>query len=78
MWLHALSQKEVWLRASKLGVPVGLLQAIINQGDFWLSHSVDSAVITKTIVSPLVTFSVALFSAAGMYIEKTKQQHGKF
>ena len=78
MWLEALAQKEVWLRASKVGIPIGLLQAVINQGDVWLSQSVDAAVLTKTIVSPLVTFSVALISAAGMYIEKSKQQHGKY
>lgn len=78
MWIEALSQKEVWLRAARLGLPIGLLQALINQGDVWLNHAVDSSTVTKTILSPLITFSVALFSAAGMYIEKTKQHHGKY
>jgi hypothetical protein len=75
IWLVALKTKAVWLRAAKWGVPAGLLQAVINQGDFWLSHTVDAAVVTKTIISPLVTFSVALISAAGMYAEKMKK-HG--
>jgi hypothetical protein len=52
---------------------VGLLQVMINQGDFWLHHTVDAVVLTKTIISPLVTFSVALLSAAGMYVEKAKE-----
>ena len=77
MWLQALSCSAVWRRAAKWGVPVGILQAVINQGDIWLNHAVNAAVITKTIVSPLVTFSVALVSAARMYVEKTKEQNAR-
>jgi hypothetical protein len=75
MWWQALACGAVWRRAAKWGVPIGLLQAVINQGDYWLSHAVNAAVITKTIVSPMVTFSVALISAAGMYVEKTREQN---
>jgi len=77
MWLQALGCGAVWRRAAKWGVPIGILQAVINQGDFWLSHAVTATVITKTIVSPLVTFSVALISAAGMYVEKTREQNAR-
>ena len=77
MWLNALSNSRVWLRAAKWGVPVGLLQAVIDQGDSWMSHTVNAAVVTKTIVSPLVTFSVALASAAGMHIDRMKEQNGR-
>ena len=77
MWMQALVCGAVWRRAAKWGVPVGILQALINQGDVWLSHAVNAAVIAKTIVSPLVTFSVALVSAAGMYVEKTKEQNAR-
>ena len=77
MWLQALGCGAVWRRAAKWGVPVGILQAVINQGDFWLHHAVSAAVITKTIVSPMVTFSVALISAAGMYVEKTREQNAR-
>jgi len=77
LWLEALGCSAVWRRAAKWGVPVGILQAVINQGDFWMSHTVNSAVIAKTIVSPMVTFSVALVSAAGMYVEKTREQNAR-
>jgi hypothetical protein len=73
LWLEALQNRAVWIRAAKWGVPVGILQAVINQGDYWFHHTVDLVVLVKTIVSPLVTFSVALLSAAGMYVEKTKR-----
>jgi hypothetical protein len=77
MWLLALACGAVWRRAAKWGVPVGILQAVINQGDFWLSHAVTTTVVTKTIVSPIVTFSVALISAAGMYVEKSKEHNAR-
>jgi hypothetical protein len=77
LWLQALGCSAVWRRAAKWGIPIGILQALINQGDFWMSHAVNSAVVAKTIVSPLVTFSVALLSAAGMYVEKTKEQNAR-
>lgn len=77
LWLEALVCGAVWRRAAKWGVPVGILQAVINQGDFWVNHMVSSTVIAKTIVSPLVTFSVALLSAAGMYVEKTREQNAR-
>ena len=77
MWLQALGCGAVWRRAAKWGVPVGILQAVINQGDFWLSHAVTTTVVTKTIVSPIVTFSVALISAAGMYVEKSKEHNAR-
>jgi hypothetical protein len=73
LWIEALGAKAVWLRAARWGVPVGLLQAVINQGDFWLHHAVDSVVLIKTIVSPMVTFSVALLSAAGMYVDRARE-----
>jgi hypothetical protein len=72
-WSEALQCRAVWVRAVRWGLPVGVLQAVINQGDFWMRHAVDAAVIAKTIVSPLVTFSVALFSAAAMHMEQTKR-----
>jgi hypothetical protein len=57
--------KGVWRRAAKLGVSVGLLQAAINQGEFWVAQAVTAAVVVKTILTPLVTFAVALFAGAG-------------
>lgn len=55
---------RIWGRAAALGLSVGMLQVVINQGDAWLGHKVTRAVIVKSILSPLVTLSVALISAA--------------
>lgn len=74
LWLQALSQGSVWLRALKLGFTTGLLQAAVNQGDRWLSHSVDHTVVLKTIVSPLIGFTLVLFSAAATWVERTLEQ----
>lgn len=77
MWLQALVCGAVWRRAAKWGLPVGIFQAAINQGDSWLNHAVNAAVLTKTIVSPLVAFSVALMSAAAMHVERMKEQNAR-
>ena len=61
---RTVSQRAIWLRAASLGLSVGMLQVVINQGDAWVSHQVTRDVIIKSILSPLVTLSVALASAA--------------
>ena len=71
LWRQALGQSSVWLRALKLGFTTGLLQAVVNQGDRWLAHSVDQAVILKTIVSPVIGFTLVLFSAAATWVERS-------
>ncbi len=70
LWSLALQQASVWKRAATLGLSVGVLQAVLNQGDYWVSRTVTLAIVIKTIISPLVTFSVALVSAASMWVEK--------
>jgi hypothetical protein len=72
LWWIAFQQRSVWARGAKLGLSVGVLQAIINQGDVWLAHEETLGTVLKTITSPLVTFSVALVSAAATYVEKLK------
>ena len=74
LWLSAFQQRSVWARGAKLGLSVGVLQAIINQGDVWLDHAETAGTVVKTIISPLVTFAVALVSAAATCVEKLKQQ----
>ena len=74
LWLVAFQQRSVWARGAKLGLSVGILQAIINQGDVWLAESETLGTVVKTVVSPLITFSVALTSAAATYVEKLKLQ----
>ena len=71
LWRKAFRQKSVWRRAATFGLSVGLLQAAINQGDHWLRHAVDSTVIAKTIISPLVGFTLVLFSSAGTWVERS-------
>ena len=68
----APSQRAIWTRAATLGLSVGMLQVVINQGDAWLSHHVTRDVLIKSILSPLVTLSVALASAARTASEMKK------
>lgn len=75
LWHAAFRQRSVWSRAAVVGLPVGCLQAIINQGDIWWHHHANGLVIAKTVISPLVTFSVALLSAAATWVEKHQTNH---
>ena len=70
LWLLALRQRTVWSRVAKVGLPVGVLQVVINQGDVWLAHQATGLTVFKTIISPLVTSSVALVSAASTWVER--------
>jgi len=72
LWLLAMRQRSVWMRAAKVGLPIGCLQAVIDQGDVWLSHQATVGTLAKTIISPLVTLSVALIAAAGTWVEKQR------
>ena len=74
LWSHALSQKSVWLRAVELGLTTGLLQAAVNQGDRWLGHTVDGTVAAKTIISPLIGFTLVLVSAAQTWVQRSSEQ----
>jgi hypothetical protein len=70
LWVRALQQRSVWKRAAVLGLSVGVLQAVLNQGDYWVRHTINTAIIAKTLISPLVTFSVALASAASTWVDR--------
>lgn len=61
---HALRDTRVWRRAAKLGLTIGLLQVAINQGDHWLRLHITAPLILKSLLSPLLTFSVALGTSA--------------
>ncbi len=74
LWAQALRQRSVWMRAVKLGFTVGLLQAAINQGDHWWKHEVDRLVILKSMVSPLIGFTLVLFSATQTWVQRTLEQ----
>ena len=62
-YFAACRDPRVWRRTLWLGVPVGLLQVGLNQGDHWWRHQVDAAVLAKTILSPLLSCSIAFVSA---------------
>jgi hypothetical protein len=69
-WRDAFFNRRVWIQALKIGAPVGILQALLNQGDVWLAHAVTWKVVAKTILSPLLSMSIALVSAAGVVVHK--------
>lgn len=63
-WLAPLREPAVWLGAVKVAVPVALLQIAINQGDHLLRGEITRAVLAKTLLTPAVTLTVAVLSAA--------------
>lgn len=71
---RAFRQRSVWQRACRLGLTVGFLQAAINQGDHWLGGNVDRTVLLKSIISPLIGFTLVLFSATETWVQKTLEQ----
>jgi hypothetical protein len=73
LWRQALSQRSVLWRAVKLGLTTGLLQAAVNQGDRWLTDNVDAVVVLKTVISPLIGFTLVLVSAAATWVDRQKE-----
>lgn len=73
-WAEAFRQRSVWMRAVRLGLSVGFLQAVVNQGDHWMSGAVDGTVLLKSIVSPLIGFTLVLVSAAETWVQRSKEQ----
>ncbi|HEY6166509.1 MAG TPA: hypothetical protein VI454_00625 [Verrucomicrobiae bacterium] len=74
LWVLALRQRSVWLRALRLGLTAGVLQATVNQGDHWLHGPLDRAVMIKSIVSPLIGFTLVLVSASQTWVQRTIEQ----
>ena len=75
-WRGALCRRSVWMRALRLGTPVGVLQAVINQGDVWLHHQQTIETVIKTIASPTISTTLVLVSAAATRVQKTdEEQH---
>ena len=66
-----LFRSSVWLRAVRLGLSVGFLQAVVNQGDHWFSGAVDRTVVVKSIISPLIGFTLVLVSAAETWVHRS-------
>lgn len=66
-WLAPFALRAVWSRAALVSLPVGLLQVGINQGEYWLRGELTAAVISRSLLTPLVTLTVALLAAASTY-----------
>jgi hypothetical protein len=73
LWLRALGDGSVWRRALRIGLTVGLLQAAVNQGDFWARGEVTPSVVLKTIVSPLIGFTLVLVAAAATVVDRLRK-----
>ena len=73
-WAQALKRPAVWRRALPIGLIVGSLQIVINQGDRWFNQDVDGPLIVKTALTPLVALSVALLSAAATYADRIEDR----
>lgn len=71
-WRQSLLAPRVWKSATWFGLPAGLIQAALNQGDCWLTGHVTTMVVAKTIASPLVGFGVAYVSAVTTHHESSR------
>ncbi len=72
MWRAALRDRSVWTRSLRIGLPVGVLQIAVNQGDHWLTGHVTPDVVIKTIASPAISIGIALVAAAATARNKHK------
>jgi len=53
---------------------VGALQILVNQGDHWWRMQVDGVIVVKTVTTPLIALGVALFSAAGSFVQVNRER----
>jgi hypothetical protein len=63
----------VWKRAACYGLPAGMIQAVLNQGDYWLAGQVTAVVAVKSMMSPLVGFGVAYLAAVTTHHDSSRQ-----
>jgi hypothetical protein len=73
LWILALRERSVWVRAVKFGLTAGVLQAAVNQGDHWLHRDFPTVVVVKTIASPLIGLTLVLFTSAATWVQKTME-----
>lgn len=76
LWNQAFWQRATWRRACWMACSVGALQVMINQGDYWWRLDIDGVVVAKTIMTPVVTFGVALVSGVWADVEKRRATLG--
>jgi hypothetical protein len=75
--LRAFAQPAVWRKAFLVGAPVGALQIAVNQGDLWLGymaghHTLATAVVVKTFLSPFISVGVAWVAAAAAWTDRSR------
>lgn len=63
-WRATLARPATWRRGLAIGLPVGLLQVSVNQGDVWLRGAADLTVVVKSLASPMIAVGIAVLSAA--------------
>lgn len=51
-------------RALLFGTPVGIVQAAIHQGSAWIHGPVDGSVVLKSLMSPLLSFTLVWVGGA--------------
>lgn len=66
-WREALANRAVWRRTLRIGLPVGVLQVMINQGDHWLAGHVSLGVVLKSIAAPIISVGIAWAAAAATH-----------
>ena len=74
LWNEALTSWSVSRRSLVIGLVVGSVQIVVNQGDVWVRLQINSTLILKTLVTPMIAISVALFSSAGAYVELSRRK----
>ncbi len=62
----ACRDRAVWSRTLRIGLPVGLVQVAINQGDAWLAGAITAGVVAKSLLSPAVSCAIAFSAAASI------------
>ena len=72
---HALRERAVWLRAAKLGLIVGLIQVLLNQGDHWLRGEVTPVILLKSVSSLLFAILVVLLASAATRAEALRSAY---
>lgn len=73
VWIRSLADPRAWGRGLRIGIPVGLLQAAVHQGEAWLRFAVDAQVLVKTAFSPAIAFLLVWVGAAGALATKAQE-----
>ncbi len=67
-------RRSVVLRATRVGLVVGLLLVAINQGDVLLAGALDARTLLKVLLTPVVPYLVSTFSSVAAIREHEAAQ----